>query len=87
MRILVIGGGIGGLCLAHGLRKAGIEVRVFEQQVRTPSLEQYNEDSLNDFRLKRLRTWPDMAFILIEMADELYDTVCRFPTGRDSNHS
>lgn len=34
MRVLVIGGGIGGLSLAHGLRKAGIEVRVFEQQVR-----------------------------------------------------
>lgn len=34
MKVLIIGGGVGGLCLAHGLLKAGIEVQVFEQQVR-----------------------------------------------------
>lgn len=33
MRVLIIGGGIGGLTLAHGLLKAGIDVQVFEQQV------------------------------------------------------
>lgn len=33
MRVLVIGGDVGGLALAHGLRKAGIEVQVFEKQV------------------------------------------------------
>ena len=31
VRVLVIGGGIGGLCLAHGLRAAGVEVRVYER--------------------------------------------------------
>lgn len=35
MRVLIIGGGIGGLTLAHGLLKAGIAVQVFEQQVQT----------------------------------------------------
>jgi 2-polyprenyl-6-methoxyphenol hydroxylase-like FAD-dependent oxidoreductase len=31
MKVLIIGAGMGGLCLAHGLRKAGIEVEVFER--------------------------------------------------------
>lgn len=31
MRVLVIGGGIGGLCLAHGLRGAGVDVEVYER--------------------------------------------------------
>ena len=34
MRVIVIGAGLGGLCLAHGLRKAGIDVQVSERQVR-----------------------------------------------------
>ncbi|CAJ0544153.1 Ff.00g034740.m01.CDS01 [Fusarium sp. VM40] len=32
MRVLIIGGGIGGLTLAHRLRKADIEVLVLERQ-------------------------------------------------------
>lgn len=31
MNVLVLGGGIGGLCLAHGLQKAGIGVTVYEK--------------------------------------------------------
>lgn len=33
--VLVIGGGIGGLCLAHGLKQAGVSVAVYERD-RTP---------------------------------------------------
>lgn len=31
LRVTIIGAGTGGLCLAHGLRQAGIKVRVFER--------------------------------------------------------
>ncbi len=42
MRIAVVGGGIGGLCLAHGLRKAGVEVAVYERdRSRTDRLQGY----------------------------------------------
>lgn len=31
MKVVIIGGGLGGICLANGMRKTGIEVRVFER--------------------------------------------------------
>lgn len=42
LRVLIIGGGIGGLCLAHGLHRAGLDVRVFERtHARTDWLQGY----------------------------------------------
>ena len=35
--VVIIGAGIGGLCLAHGLRKAGIPVQVYERDTRPGS--------------------------------------------------
>ena len=41
-RVLVIGAGTGGLALAHGLVRAGIDVQVFERDaVRTDGLHGY----------------------------------------------
>ena len=42
MHVLVIGGGIGGLCLAQGLKKAGVSVAVYERdRTRTDRLQGY----------------------------------------------
>jgi 2-polyprenyl-6-methoxyphenol hydroxylase-like FAD-dependent oxidoreductase len=40
--VIVIGGGTGGMCLAHGLRRAGADVQVFERhRTRTDGLHGY----------------------------------------------
>jgi 2-polyprenyl-6-methoxyphenol hydroxylase-like FAD-dependent oxidoreductase len=44
LHVLIIGGGLGGLCLAQGLKKAGISVAVYERE-RTPS------DRLQGYRI------------------------------------
>jgi 2-polyprenyl-6-methoxyphenol hydroxylase-like FAD-dependent oxidoreductase len=42
MRVLIIGGGLGGLCLAQGLVTAGVEVTVFERdRTRAERLDRY----------------------------------------------
>jgi len=42
LNVMIIGAGIGGLCLAHGLRRAGISVTVYERtEARTDWLQGY----------------------------------------------
>jgi 2-polyprenyl-6-methoxyphenol hydroxylase-like FAD-dependent oxidoreductase len=42
LRVLIIGAGTGGLCLAHGLKRAGIDVAVYERdRTRTDGLHGY----------------------------------------------
>jgi 2-polyprenyl-6-methoxyphenol hydroxylase-like FAD-dependent oxidoreductase len=42
MRVIIAGGGIGGLCLAQGLTRAGIEVAVYERDLsRSERLDRY----------------------------------------------
>jgi 2-polyprenyl-6-methoxyphenol hydroxylase-like FAD-dependent oxidoreductase len=42
LRVLIIGAGTGGLCLAHGLRRAGIDVAVYERdRTRADGLQGY----------------------------------------------
>lgn len=65
MKVLVIGGGTGGLALAHGLKRAGIEVAVFERDaLRTEGLHGY-----------RVGIDPDGSRALSALLPtELYDT-------------
>lgn len=43
--VMIMGGGIGGLCLAQGLRKAGVSVAVYERdRTRTDRLQGYRMD-------------------------------------------
>lgn len=42
LRVIIIGAGTGGLCLAHGLRQAGVSVSVYERdRTRTDGLQGY----------------------------------------------
>ena len=42
LKVVVIGAGTGGMCLAHGLRRAGIDVAVYERdRTRTGGLNGY----------------------------------------------
>jgi 2-polyprenyl-6-methoxyphenol hydroxylase-like FAD-dependent oxidoreductase len=42
LRVLIVGAGTGGLCLAHGLKRAGIDVAVYERdRTRTDGLHGY----------------------------------------------
>jgi 2-polyprenyl-6-methoxyphenol hydroxylase-like FAD-dependent oxidoreductase len=56
MRVLVIGAGIGGLCLAQGLRQAGIDVRIFEREPDVHSRYQGFRLGLNGEGLRALRS-------------------------------
>src|ERR1700748_2381513 len=40
LEVMVIGGGIGGLCLAQGLKKASVQVAVYERDVTPTSRQQ-----------------------------------------------
>jgi 2-polyprenyl-6-methoxyphenol hydroxylase-like FAD-dependent oxidoreductase len=44
LKVLIIGAGTGGLCLAHGLHASGIDVRIFERDL-TPT------DRIQGYRL------------------------------------
>jgi len=65
IKVLIIGAGTGGLCLAHGLKNAGIDVEVYERdRTRTGGLHGY-----------RIGISPDGSRAMKRcLAPELYDT-------------
>jgi 2-polyprenyl-6-methoxyphenol hydroxylase-like FAD-dependent oxidoreductase len=54
--VLIIGGGIGGLCLAQGLREAGVKVAVYERDTSPAIRTQGYRISLKDTGAKALHT-------------------------------
>jgi 2-polyprenyl-6-methoxyphenol hydroxylase-like FAD-dependent oxidoreductase len=55
-QVLIIGAGTGGLCLAHGLRGAGVDVRVFERDRTAIDRLQGYRLTINAFGARALRT-------------------------------
>ncbi|MFL6122223.1 FAD-dependent oxidoreductase [Actinophytocola sp.] len=53
-KVLIIGGGIGGLCLAQGLRRAGVSAAVYERDTAPASRAQGYRISLKDTGAKAL---------------------------------
>src|SRR6266851_3660767 len=49
LHVLVVGGGIGGLCLAHGLKQAGISVAVYERDTPTPTSDEGYSIQINNW--------------------------------------
>jgi 2-polyprenyl-6-methoxyphenol hydroxylase-like FAD-dependent oxidoreductase len=59
LRVLVIGGDLGGLCLAQGLRRAGISVAVYERDSSPVARTQgyrFHMDARGEQALRECRT-------------------------------
>ncbi|MFI0913900.1 FAD-dependent oxidoreductase [Streptomyces abikoensis] len=57
MRVLIIGAGLAGPCLAHGLRRHGHDVRLFERDAAIDARAQGYRIHINDDGDAALRTW------------------------------
>ncbi|WP_327064915.1 FAD-dependent monooxygenase [Kitasatospora sp. NBC_01250] len=67
MRVMVAGAGIGGLCLAQGLLRAGVDVRVYEREAAADSRYQGFRVGLGPVGLAALREClPDRMYGLLE---------------------
>ncbi|MEU0570899.1 NAD(P)-binding protein [Nonomuraea sp. NPDC005983] len=53
--VFVVGGGLGGLCLAHGLRRAGLGVTVYERDASAALRAQGYRIGLKDTGRRALR--------------------------------
>src|ERR1700761_7649323 len=73
--VIVIGAGTGGMCLAHGLRRAGIEVSVHEpDRTRTGGLNGYRVGiSPNGARALKACLDPDLFATFVATTAQSYD--------------
>ena len=77
MKVIIIGGGTGGMCLAHGLRRAGIDVAVYERdRTRTSSLHGYRVGiSPNGARALKACLDPELFATFVATTAAPYDTL------------
>lgn len=77
MKVIIIGGGTGGMCLAHGLRRAGIDVAVHERdRTRTSGLHGYRVGiSPNGARALRACLDPELFATFVATTAAPYDTL------------
>ncbi len=65
LRVLVVGGGVGGLCLAQGLRRAGVAVRVYERDTTAATRGQGYRLRIDEYGIEALaRCLPEDLFAL-----------------------
>ncbi|NMO88419.1 NAD(P)/FAD-dependent oxidoreductase [Actinomycetospora sp. TBRC 11914] len=77
MKVIVIGAGTGGMCLAHGLRRAGIEVAVHERdRTRSSGLHGYRVGiSPNGARALKACLSPELFATFVATTAAPYDTL------------
>ncbi|WP_328305014.1 FAD-dependent oxidoreductase [Actinomycetospora sp. NBC_00405] len=77
MKVIIIGGGTGGMCLAHGLRRAGIDVAVHERdRTRTSGLHGYRVGiSPNGARALKACLDPELFATFVATTAAPYDTL------------
>ena len=77
MKVIIVGAGTGGMCLAHGLRRAGIEVAVHERdRTRTTGLHGYRVGiSPNGARALKACLDPELFATFVATTAAPYDTL------------
>ncbi|PVZ07905.1 FAD-dependent oxidoreductase [Actinomycetospora cinnamomea] len=77
MKVLIVGAGTGGMCLAHSLRRAGIEAAVHERdRSRTAGLHGYRVGiSPNGARALKACLDPELFATLVATTAAPYDTL------------
>ncbi|MEU0546200.1 FAD-dependent monooxygenase [Micromonospora sp. NPDC005979] len=83
MRVLIIGAGLGGLTLLHGLRRAGIDARVFERSAHRAQQPASYGIHLNADGLRALHAClPDENWKMIDTAGSPVPLIIRFHDPR-----
>jgi 2-polyprenyl-6-methoxyphenol hydroxylase-like FAD-dependent oxidoreductase len=80
VHVVVIGAGIGGLCLAQGLRRAGIRVSVYERDATAASRPQGYRITLKSDGVRALRQCLPVELFDLAVATLACATPARWPS-------